>query len=62
MRWPASDWSGGGKLRVLTPHPGEMARLTGKKIAEIQADRVGAARGLATARTGLPGAERRAHA
>jgi hydroxyethylthiazole kinase-like uncharacterized protein yjeF len=45
-----SDWSGGGRLRVLTPHPGEMARLTGKKIPEIQADRVEAARGLATAR------------
>jgi hydroxyethylthiazole kinase-like uncharacterized protein yjeF len=45
-----TDWSGNGRLRVLTPHPGEMARLTGKKIPEIQADRLGAARGLATAR------------
>ena len=45
-----SEWSGGGWLRVLTPHPGEMARLTAKKIPEIQADRVGAARGLATSR------------
>jgi NAD(P)H-hydrate epimerase len=45
-----TEWSGGGRLRVFTPHPGEMARLTGKKIAEIQTDRVGAARGLATAR------------
>ena len=45
-----SDWSGGGKLRVLTPHPGEMARLTGKKIPEIQADRVTTARDFATAR------------
>ncbi|MBU0973425.1 MAG: NAD(P)H-hydrate dehydratase, partial [Proteobacteria bacterium] len=26
---------------VLTPHPGEMARLIGKKTAEIQADRLG---------------------
>jgi NAD(P)H-hydrate epimerase len=25
---------------VLTPHPGEMARLTGKSIAEIQANRI----------------------
>jgi NAD(P)H-hydrate epimerase len=33
--------------RVLTPHPGEMARLSGKPIAEVQADRVGVARQLA---------------
>lgn len=46
----ASEWSGNGKLRVLTPHPGEMARLCGKRTAEISADRVAAARGLATAR------------
>ena len=26
--------------KVLTPHPGEMARLTGKEISEINADRV----------------------
>ncbi len=36
--------------RVLTPHPGEMARLTGRTTAQIQADRVGAARGFATER------------
>ena len=29
---------------VLTPHPGEMATLTGLSTAEIQADRVSAAR------------------
>jgi NAD(P)H-hydrate epimerase len=29
---------------VLTPHPGEMARLTGLSIAEVQADRLGLAR------------------
>jgi NAD(P)H-hydrate epimerase len=45
-----SNWSGAGKLRVLTPHPGEMARLCGNKTAEILADRVGAARGLAMTR------------
>ncbi len=28
---------------VLTPHPGEMARLTGKSIEEIQSDRVNVA-------------------
>jgi len=29
---------------ILTPHPGEMARLTGKTVAEVQQDRVGVAR------------------
>ncbi len=42
-----ADWSGNGTLRVLTPHPGEMARLTGKPVKEIQADRLEAARSLA---------------
>ena len=32
---------------VLTPHPGEMARLAGSSVAEIQANRVGAAREFA---------------
>lgn len=32
---------------VLTPHPGEAARLLGTTTAKIQADRVGAARALA---------------
>ncbi len=32
---------------VLTPHPGEMARLTGKTTAEIQADRLNIAREFA---------------
>ncbi len=35
-------------LRIFTPHPGEMSRLTGKSIAEIQADRIGHARAFAT--------------
>jgi NAD(P)H-hydrate epimerase len=39
-----------GRVRVLTPHPGEMARLTGKSTTEIQNDRVGAARAFATDR------------
>jgi NAD(P)H-hydrate epimerase len=43
-----TDWKGSGSLRVLTPHPGEMARLTGKEIAEIQQDRVAAVREFAT--------------
>jgi len=37
-----------GAPRIFTPHPGEMSRLTGKTIAEIQADRIGTARAFAT--------------
>ncbi|HEX6912408.1 MAG TPA: NAD(P)H-hydrate dehydratase, partial [Longimicrobium sp.] len=33
----------GGRPLVLTPHPGEMARLLGKEVAEITADPFGAA-------------------
>jgi len=36
--------------RIFTPHPGEMSRLNGKTIAEIQADRIGAARVFAKER------------
>lgn len=32
---------------VLTPHPGEMARLTGMSVVEVEADRVGVARRFA---------------
>lgn len=35
------------RIRILTPHPGEMSRLTGKSIKEIQTDRVAAAEELA---------------
>jgi NAD(P)H-hydrate epimerase len=35
------------KFRVLTPHPGEMSRLTGKSTKEVQADRLGCAEQLA---------------
>ncbi|HTB19888.1 MAG TPA: NAD(P)H-hydrate dehydratase [Bryobacteraceae bacterium] len=34
--------------RIFTPHPGEMSRLTGKTVAEVQADRIGNARAFAT--------------
>jgi NAD(P)H-hydrate epimerase len=33
--------------RLLTPHPGEAARLLGRTVAEVQADRPGSARRLA---------------
>jgi hydroxyethylthiazole kinase-like uncharacterized protein yjeF len=32
---------------ILTPHPGEMARLTGLSVAEVQSDRVSVARRVA---------------
>ena len=41
------DFGAAAGPRILTPHPGEMARLTGLTIAEIQADRVGKARQFA---------------
>ena len=34
------------KIRILTPHPGEMGRLTGKSTKEVQADRLGIAQRL----------------
>jgi ADP-dependent NAD(P)H-hydrate dehydratase / NAD(P)H-hydrate epimerase len=34
--------------RIFTPHPGEMSRLAGKPIPEIQKDRIGTARAFAT--------------
>jgi ADP-dependent NAD(P)H-hydrate dehydratase / NAD(P)H-hydrate epimerase len=39
-RWP----------RIFTPHPGEMARLNGRTIAQIQSDRIGTARTFAVER------------
>jgi NAD(P)H-hydrate epimerase len=36
--------------RILTPHPGEMARLSGRTVAQVQADRVGLARSFAQER------------
>ena len=35
------------KVRILTPHPGEMGRLIGKPTREVQADRLGVAGQLA---------------
>jgi NAD(P)H-hydrate epimerase len=36
--------------RILTPHPGEMARLTNSTVAAVQADRIGCARAFAQER------------
>jgi NAD(P)H-hydrate epimerase len=36
------------RTMVLTPHPGEMARLVGMTVKEVEADRVGLARRFAT--------------
>src|SRR5262249_22256347 len=33
---------------ILTPHPGEIARLVGREVAEVQADRIGQAASLAS--------------
>ena len=38
-----------GRPTVLTPHPGEMARLTGQPVASVQADRFCSARDFAVA-------------
>ena len=39
--------SGKGRTLVITPHPGEMARLVGCTVAEVQKDRLGIARKFA---------------
>ncbi|MBI1791071.1 MAG: NAD(P)H-hydrate dehydratase [Acidobacteria bacterium] len=41
------DFRAGNALRVLTPHPGEMARLTGRSGGDILQDRLGVARAFA---------------
>lgn len=38
-----TSFQGQGRFRVLTPHPGEMARLAGITTAEVQRDRLGVA-------------------
>jgi ADP-dependent NAD(P)H-hydrate dehydratase / NAD(P)H-hydrate epimerase len=42
-----AELNGNGRTLVITPHPGEMARLVGCSIAEVQADRLGTARKFA---------------
>lgn len=46
-------WPAFGGPRVLTPHPGEMARLCGRTSAEVQRRRPEVARSLATACGGM---------
>src|SRR5208282_3164599 len=43
----AAKLNGRGRIVVITPHPGEMSRLTGLTIAEIQANRLEVARKFA---------------
>jgi len=43
----ADELNGRGRTVVITPHPGEMARLTGLSIAEVQANRLEVARNFA---------------
>jgi ADP-dependent NAD(P)H-hydrate dehydratase / NAD(P)H-hydrate epimerase len=43
----ADQLSGHGRNLVITPHPGEMARLTGRSVQEIQANRLDVARNFA---------------
>ncbi len=46
-----TEWTGDKRLRVLTPHPGEMSRLVKKPIPALEEDRVGFARQLARDRS-----------
>jgi NAD(P)H-hydrate epimerase len=43
----SNELSGKGRLLVITPHPGEMARLAGISTADVQKDRLGVARKFA---------------
>jgi ADP-dependent NAD(P)H-hydrate dehydratase / NAD(P)H-hydrate epimerase len=45
-----SEWTRGSAILVLTPHPGEMARLLGTTAETVQADRTALARKLASER------------
>jgi ADP-dependent NAD(P)H-hydrate dehydratase / NAD(P)H-hydrate epimerase len=42
-----SAQAAGGRVFVLTPHPGEMARLAGMSVSEVQRDRLSTAREFA---------------
>jgi ADP-dependent NAD(P)H-hydrate dehydratase / NAD(P)H-hydrate epimerase len=43
----SGELSGKNRLLVITPHPGEMARLVGSSIVDVQKDRLGVARRFA---------------
>ncbi|HXM20422.1 MAG TPA: NAD(P)H-hydrate dehydratase [Terriglobales bacterium] len=43
----ATELSGKGRSLVITPHPGEMARLAGSTVAVVQRDRINVARTFA---------------
>jgi ADP-dependent NAD(P)H-hydrate dehydratase / NAD(P)H-hydrate epimerase len=45
---PAALLGRDGRDLILTPHPGEMARLVGCSVADVQADRLGVAREFAS--------------
>jgi NAD(P)H-hydrate epimerase len=42
-----NEMNGKNRLVVITPHPGEMARLAGCSVADVQKDRLGVARNFA---------------
>ena len=44
------QWRSGSRAVVATPHPGEMARMTGLSTAEVQRDRLSVARDFAERR------------
>ncbi len=44
----AKGLNGAGRVLVLTPHPGEMARLLGVTVKDVEADRINIARRFAT--------------
>ncbi len=46
-----AELNGEGRVMVLTPHPGEMARLVGMTVKDVEADRIGLARKFAMGHT-----------
>jgi NAD(P)H-hydrate epimerase len=52
-RHPLAGFDGGRQPLVLTPHPGEAARLLGTSAAQIQSDRLASARRLAFATSAI---------